>query len=245
VPPIRCEVLRRDGPETLPCLVRTDDGRTLRLFGDDAPPTARWLGTLAGAPVWAVRVDEPPDVAATPDEVLLVDVDAIDEVGVAVGPDEQGIGLFDVVRTESSLTGEPTGVAAAASRSEQRRTQILAWIAAQPPPAADPATGGEPCAALKRLVADEPLDPIPALDGGPRRPVLAPAPKPPEPEATSPEPTGPEVTVPRIEPEDTATAVEVSVERTVTVSSRVSPSLVVAAAVVGGALSIALWRAFG
>ncbi|MFZ5479669.1 MAG: hypothetical protein ACOZNI_23080, partial [Myxococcota bacterium] len=93
MPSIRCEVLRRDGPAALPCVVRTDDGRTLRLFGDDAPPTARWLGTLAGAPVWAVRVEELPDATAVPEEVFTVDTGAIDEVGVAGGaPGGGGVG---------------------------------------------------------------------------------------------------------------------------------------------------------
>jgi hypothetical protein len=241
MPPIRCEVLRRDGPDPFPCVVRADDGRTMRLYGDDAPATARWLGTLAGAPVWAVRLDEPPDVAAVPEEILQIDPSPIDEVGVAVGPDEQGIGLFDVVRTESSLTGEPTGVANAQPRGEQRRTQILAWIAARPAPAVDATVAADPCAPLKRLVADEPLDPLPALDGGPRRPHVAPAPPPRAPENTS-----PEVTAPRLETEDTATAVEVpGLERTVTVSRPLSPRRVILLAIAVGALAIGIWRVVG
>ncbi|MFZ5481400.1 MAG: hypothetical protein ACOZNI_31860, partial [Myxococcota bacterium] len=167
-----------------------------------------------------------------------------DAVGVAVGPaGEDGIGLFDVVHTDRSLTGEPTGVSHATPRPEQRRTQILAWIASQPAPEVDPAAVAEPCAALKRLVADEPLDPIPALDGGPRRPAIAPAPPPPKPVEPS-----PEETVPRLEPEreDTATAVEVpDVSRTVTVPGRrISRILVIGAALAMGATALVLWRAF-
>jgi hypothetical protein len=51
---------------------------------------------------------------------------------------------------------------------------VLAWIAAEglgEERSADVTAVPAPCEPLKRLIADEPLDPVPALDGGPQ--VLA------------------------------------------------------------------------
>lgn len=93
---------------------------------------------------------------------------ATDEIGVSVGPDADAGGLFDLP-AEATATGEPTGEATGADPTGaslgQRRTAALAWIAApvdDGPPAPE---SGPPCAAVKRAIADEPLDPLPALDG--------------------------------------------------------------------------------
>lgn len=95
---------------------------------------------------------------------------ALDEVGVHVGPDRDAIGLFDAPTTGTASGEHTAGPASGPDRVDgPRRTAILAWIAAQPPPT-EPATDGAPCEPLKRLVADEPLDPLPALDGVPPRP---------------------------------------------------------------------------
>lgn len=94
----------------------------------------------------------------------------LDEVGVAMGPDHDGLGLFDAPTT-GTATGEHTAGAHREERVQEgaRRTAVLAWIAAELPPL-DPVADGPPCTALKRLIADEPLDPLPALDGVPPRP---------------------------------------------------------------------------
>ncbi|MDP2315027.1 MAG: hypothetical protein Q8P41_19155 [Pseudomonadota bacterium] len=171
---LRCEVLERDG--TVPRMVRDETGRLLRLH-DDAPPShAAWFGTVDGVGMWAETV---PGGAPTPIDALeIVWLDtpltsregAHDEVGVVVGPDRgDALGLFDSPTTAS--TGEHTeGPSSGPERvGEQRRTAVLAWIAAaQEPLVAAPVEPGAPCEPLKRLVADEPLDPLPALDGVPR-----------------------------------------------------------------------------
>jgi hypothetical protein len=94
-----------------------------------------------------------------------------DEVGVAVGPDRDGLGLFDAPIT-GTATGEHTegGPLGAEPAGGQARTAVLAWIAALAPPTTALTGDGTPCAPLKRLIADEPLDPLPALDGAPPRP---------------------------------------------------------------------------
>ena len=94
---------------------------------------------------------------------------SLDEVDLPVGPDRDALGLFDAPTTGTS-TGEHThGSSVEPERGGgQRRTAVLAWIAAQDldgPAPEDPA----PCAAVKRLIADEPLDVVPALDGTPER----------------------------------------------------------------------------
>lgn len=101
-----------------------------------------------------------------------------DEIGVAVGPDRDGYGLFDApttgtaTRAAEPTEGPPRGPDHA---TDTRRTAVLAWIAARPPAPAGPTPSrpgadGVPCAPLKRLIADEPLDPLPPLDGVPLRP---------------------------------------------------------------------------
>jgi hypothetical protein len=119
---------------------------------------------------------------------------ATDEVRVPVGPDRDNLGLFDWQTSEGTVTGERTAGppgGADAPQGDQRRTAVLAWIAAHthPEPSTPAATG--PCEPLKRLIADEPLDPLPALDGVPR-PRARPAPQ---------EPLAPER-------EDTATQIQ-------------------------------------
>lgn len=188
---LRCEVLERDG--ALPRVIRNDAGQVLRLYADSPPAHAQWLGLLDGVAVWAEAVAGPATPEAAPGggeaaEVVWLETLALDEVGVAVGPDRgDGLGLFDSPITAN--TGEHTeGATAGPERvGEQRRTAVLAWIAAQAADLDVPAEPGAPCEALKRLVADEPLDPLPALDGVPRHldtRVPARAPAPPEREDT-------------------------------------------------------------
>ncbi|MDP2308131.1 MAG: hypothetical protein Q8P18_19075 [Pseudomonadota bacterium] len=178
---LRCEVLEREG--ALPRIVRDEAGRVLRLHRDAPPAGADWLGHIGGIGVWAT----PNEGADTMDalEVVWLDTPALDEVGVVVGPDRgDALGLFD--SPTSAATGEHTeGAPSGFDRAgEQRRTSVLAWIAAEEghalaPPQGDEPVQGPPCQPLKRLVADEPLDPLPALEGVPRpRPTaLASAPR--------------------------------------------------------------------
>lgn len=157
---LTCELLRREGEAPFPCVVRTQEGRVLRLHGDAAPKHARWLGMCDGTAVWS----EPADAAGPGlGQHLEIDVaELIDEVGVAFGPDGGGGGLFDGPG-ESSLTGERTGVATEEAGAEQQRTAVLAWIAAslgEPHPLE---AQGPPCTALRARIADEPPDLLPSL----------------------------------------------------------------------------------
>ncbi|MES2645007.1 MAG: hypothetical protein V4850_36310 [Myxococcota bacterium] len=182
---LRCEVLERDGP--VPVVVRDESGRVLRLHIDAPPAGAHWLGHIDGIGVWATPMADSVTTEAL--EVVWLDTPALDEVGVVVGPDRgDALGLFD--SPTSASTGEHTEGAPSGPDhvGEQRRTSVLAWIAAQeahthapidayalgdphaqgePPPEGSPVQGA-PCEPLKRLVADEPLDPLPALEGVPR-----------------------------------------------------------------------------
>ena len=139
-------------------------------------------------PAGAPDTDGAPDTGGAPDTAGAPDTparraregaEAHDEIGIPAGPDGDARGLFDAPFT-GTATGERTaGAPSEPDRpSEQRRTAVLAWIAAEGLPAT-PAGPGEPtpCAPLKRLIADEPLDPLPALDGVPAR-VRAPRTRP-------------------------------------------------------------------
>ena len=184
MPLLRCEVLRRD---TDSAVVAVEDGTVLRLYFGRGPGDAWWFGTVNGAGVWA----EPAMCADPPcGEVLYVDTAVTDEVGVEVGPDRDHGGLFDVSHSSGNLTGERTGHSDAApdAHPEQRRTAVLAWIAAAPDASLAEDGPASPCEPLKRLIADEPLDPLPALDGGPlppAPPASSLAPREPEPEITA------------------------------------------------------------
>ncbi len=158
---LRFELLRREGESALPCVVRTPEGRVLRLHGDAAPRHARWLGMLDGVAVWS----EPADLQGIgSDEWIEVDVaELIDEVGVPLGPDrgDHG-GLFDPP-SEFSLTGERTGTPTDEAGAEAQRTALLAWIASSLGAGAPPRDEGPAPAALRLRIADEPPDLLPSL----------------------------------------------------------------------------------
>jgi hypothetical protein len=163
MPALNCVVLQTDGPAPWPCVVRLPDGRVLRLHGDAAPKHARWFGMCDGVTLWA----EPADATGQgTGEQRLVDVaEAIDEVGVALGPDLDVVGLFDA-SAERSATGERTLVAGIPPEVEQRRTSLLAWIAANADAPASSAAVS-PCTPLRGSIADEPPDALPALARAP------------------------------------------------------------------------------
>lgn len=194
---LRCEVLEREG--RLVRHVRDENGRILRLYAESPPASAWWAGTIEGTGHWAESAALPDAALPDPLEVVWLDTPALDEVGVPVGPDRgDALGLFDSPTTAS--TGEHTeGPNPGAEGDDreaggQRRTAVLAWIAAQAAHTPPPAEGGVPCEPLKRLIADEPLDPLPALDGLPKprasalpgvAPLIGAAPRAPEREDTA------------------------------------------------------------
>ena len=155
-----CELVRREGEGAFPCVVRTPEGRVLRLYGDAAPRHARWLGMCDGTAVWS----EPAD-AVGPGLGGLVAIDIpelVDEVGVHLGPDIGGGGLFEG-SPERSLTGERTGVSTEDAGAEQQRTAVLTWIAASLGHPHDLGAEGPPCTAMRACIADEPPDLLPSL----------------------------------------------------------------------------------
>ncbi len=163
---LRVEVLRRERQGTFPCLVRTVDGKVLRLHGDAAPRHARWFGMHEGVAVWS----EPGELAGvgTGEFLELHLTELVDEVGVALGPDRDHSGLFEAVG-ESSLTGERTGASTEEAGVEAQRTAVLAWIAASLGEGQGLPDRGAPCVALRPRIADEPPDLLPSLGSAPTK----------------------------------------------------------------------------
>ncbi len=157
---LSCDVLRREGHGCFPAVVRTADGRVLRLFGDDAPAHASWLGMSDGAAIWC----EPTECDAPPTgDVVTVDVElSLDEVGIQVGPDRDAAGLFDV-EVDRSVTGEQTGIATEEATAEQQRTAALTWISSSIEEGTGAPESAAPCPPLKARIADEPPDALPSL----------------------------------------------------------------------------------
>lgn len=194
----RYHVVERPGETTLPCTVVDGQGRGWRLLAVEPPTGGRWIGTLGGAPVWAERS---PGLDGAPPLGELVEVDdAVVEDALDLGPDAgTGEGLFDRTGTEATGTGDITGVVQFGPGGTNRRTAVLAWVAAtanEADEAPGPATG-PPAEALVRLVLDAPLDPLPAYDPGEREstpplPHDAPPPRPAPPPERPVEPAPPQ-----------------------------------------------------
>lgn len=159
-----------EGEPWAPTRLGDEHGGAVRVVHESSE-NARWLGTLAGEPLWGV-----PDGEVTPGEQPTIELEspAFDEIGVQVGPERDGGGLFDPPTTEGTdrtATRERTDVHGSAETEggPPRRTAVLAWIAATSPPTS-PVESAGPCEPLKRRIADEPLDMLPALEGlGPGR----------------------------------------------------------------------------
>lgn len=134
-----------------------------------------------------------------------------DEVGVAFGPDADVGGLFDPPG-EHTQTGERTGHDPVGAGVGQRRTAVLAWIAAPPDDLVPAPDRGPACEAVKRAIADEPLDPLPPLDGVPWRTAAAAVAAPP-----------PVSVFRRSEREDTATAIDLPRPSVTTIERQVTP----------------------
>lgn len=159
---LACRIVSR-APGGFPCLVVDPDGWRLRLSVTPPRLGLAPAGRVDGVPVWAEEVED--DGTAPGEElVLLEEEDALDEVGVRAGPDDDSAGIFDLPGRDRTGTGERTGHHSDEAAIDQQRTAVLAWVAAAlgPLPAV-PDTG--PCGPLKRKIADAPLDPVPALDG--------------------------------------------------------------------------------
>ncbi|MCP4808827.1 MAG: hypothetical protein GY913_01960 [Proteobacteria bacterium] len=124
--------------------------------------------------------------AATPeptDQVLRYrpEREQFDEIGLDLGPDAYGRGLLDRWATGSSLSGAHTGAIEFTrpgpdGDEESPRTSLLARLISPPtrPPDVERfnSVEGEPCGEIKRLIADEPLDPLPLPSSTPRRGLL-------------------------------------------------------------------------
>ena len=141
--------------------------------------------------------------AATPDateEILRVRRvrEQFDEIGLDIGTDSYGRGLLDRWATGSSLSGAHTGAIEftrpGPDADETPRASLLARLLSPPERPPDPlrfdAIEGQPCGEIKRLIADEPLDPLPLPSSTPRRNLL-PATPIPVPEDPPTEPTRP------------------------------------------------------
>jgi hypothetical protein len=107
-------------------------------------------------------------------EVLEVEVDraeesAADEVAFDLGPDPAEPGLLDSWHSSSLSLGTETREWTMAGEGPERRRALVARLVSPPetPPDPDRFAGveGIPCESIKRLVADEPLDPLPLPDG--------------------------------------------------------------------------------
>jgi hypothetical protein len=169
----------------------------------DAPPTAsarafadelkRRLGGHPGPPSeLSERVDRASQVVpedARRIEVVANDTSqrwAIDEVGFDLGPDERARGLLDPwTGTGGGSTGEVTSAERTGALDEfqdgsRTRTSALARLArglyADAEPVRFAIAEGKASAAVRTLVADEPLDALPVPDGVPLSPEHQPEP---------------------------------------------------------------------
>jgi hypothetical protein len=167
----------------------------------------------------------PPDPAADAE---------VDEVDVAVGPDtEEGGGLFEP-SSGGTPSGEATGASGVEAAIEQQRTAVLAWLSASLEERVELAEGSA-VPSLRRVIADEAPDPVPALDGVPM-PGL-------------PQRSPPRVAAPlrlREEREDTATQIDpfAPQERTTAVTD-VTPRPSVPLLLLGGGALLLVGAAFG
>lgn len=178
MPRLVCRLVTREGEDPFPCVVVDPDGWLLRLTREPSGEGVAPVGLVEGVAVWAEQVDGQPaaqDVGAP--TIVIEDESLVDEVGVRFGPEDHGAGLFDA--REATGTGDATGAFSEEAERDQQRTAVLAWIAATlgPLPAWPDTTA---CTPLKRLIADAPLDALPALDavgasaGQAARPIYAP-----------------------------------------------------------------------
>ncbi len=190
----RFEILSCEPDGGLPALVRGDDGAVLRL---SHAPVGPLLGALAGRVVYGAVLNawEEERTAGLVRAAGWIELDAeeregfasgwLDEVGVRLGP-ERGGGLFERTATDASAGVETTATAGRVLRPEFSRMAVLARVAAwQDPHDGVPVDGAlvreEQLEALRRVILEEALDPLPAL-GEPARAMIDPIEGPPPPE---------------------------------------------------------------
>ena len=89
-------------------------------------------------------------------------LEPLDEVGVRLGPDRDGEGLFDPPR-ENSMVGEKTSVTTDESPIREPERALLDWIAGDSLLLANVPEQAEPCRPLRQRIADEPPDLLPSL----------------------------------------------------------------------------------
>ena len=179
---LRCIVLARPEEDRFPCIVLDEHGAQLWVRLGQPSRGAAWSGMCGAEAVWAERTTESVDPTVGSPEEIVVEVASFDEVGMALGPEGEKGGLFEPSRSEDSETREKTGQSAAGAGQAQRRTAVLAWVAAETEVAlADDSRAFAPSVALKRLVADEPLDPLPPLSERGWTPTPPPPVEPPTP----------------------------------------------------------------
>lgn len=161
-----------------------------RAFADEVK---RRLGGHPGPPSeLAERVDRAAQVV--PEDARRIEVVplattqrwAIDEVGFDLGPDERARGLLDPwTGTGGGSTGEVTSAERTGALDEfqdgsRTRTSALARLArglyADAEPARFAPAEGKASAAVRALIADEPLDALPVPDGVPLSPEHQPEP---------------------------------------------------------------------
>ena len=174
----RFEILSCEPDGGLPALVRDDDGAVLRL---SHAPVGPLLGALAGRVVYGAVLnvweeERTAGLVGAPGWIVLDLEDRegfgggwLDEVRVRLGP-ERGGGLFEHTATDASAGVETTATAGRVLRPEFSRMAVLARVAAwQDPHDGVPVDGAlvpeEQLEALRRVILEEALDPLPALEG--------------------------------------------------------------------------------
>ena len=179
----RFEILSEESVGGLPVLVRADDGAVLRL---SYTSTGTPLGSLAGRPVYGcvlnaweeertagivragwLELDDPGDAARAPADRDPSVSGWLDEVGVRLGP-ERGGGLFERTATDADASVETTATAGRVVRPEFSRMAVLARVAAwhdpyEGVPVDVDSVREDAIEALRRVILEEPLDPLPVL----------------------------------------------------------------------------------
>jgi hypothetical protein len=148
------------GGQQIPEASRSLDGM-IRCLGESPPPEQAQLA-------WLNRATLPIPEAASLLEVLLsTTVSAsIDEVGIDLGPDEEGKGILDEWTGGGTDEGERTGTLSAEAVAEQRRLALLSRLGRDPGDLRVPdhirALDGPPLGSIAELLGIENLDPLPS-----------------------------------------------------------------------------------
>ncbi len=122
-----------------------------------------------GALSWEQATRPGPDAEVLEVEVDRAEEQAADEVSFDLGPDPAEPGLLDSWHSSSLSHWTETREWTMAGEGPERRRALVARLVSPPETSPDPdrfaGVEGIPCESIKRLVADEPLDPLPLPDG--------------------------------------------------------------------------------